>query len=109
MSMITPGSGGIAIAEKVKEQSKVIPHIESGTINVQFSTTVRPYNITFKNAFKEPPVVQLTVRSGQIGAHARALIEGNTTTTGFKFSTYDADSTATSGTVHWLAVDNLTE
>ena len=56
--MITPGSGGIAIAEKVKEQSEVMPHIESGTINVQFSTTVRPYNITFKNAFREPPVIQ---------------------------------------------------
>ena len=107
--MITPGSGGIAIAEKVKEQSEVMPHIESGTINVQFSTTVRPYNITFKNAFREPPVIQLTVQSGQLGAHARALIDGNPTTTGFKFSTYDNDSTTSTGIVHWLAVDKLTE
>lgn len=91
----------------VNGKSKTIcpPYIESGTINVQFSTTARTYNVTFKNAFKEPPVVQLTVRSGQIAAHARALIEGNTTTTGFKFSTYDADSTTASGTVHWLAVE----
>lgn len=108
MSMITPGSGGIAIAEKVKEQSEVMPHIESGTINAKFSTTIRSYEITFKNEFKEPPSVQLTVSSGQFGAHSRALIDGTPKTTGFKFRTYNNDSTADNGIVHWMAVDNLT-
>lgn len=82
-----------------------IPHIESGTVNVQFSTTARTYNVTFKNAFVDPPVVQLTVQSGQLGAHARALLNGNPATTGFKFISYDNDSETTSGVVHWLAVD----
>ena len=80
------------------------PQIESGFVNVQFSTTVRTYKITFKNPFQEPPVIQLTVYSGQYGAHARAMITG-ITTIGFEFGTYDNDSSSASGSVYWLAID----
>ena len=107
-SSMIGSSGNLAIIENFKKQSE-IPHIESGTINVQFSTTIRAYNITFKNAFKEPPVVQLTVSSGQFGSHSRALIDGTPKTTGFKFRTYNNDSTADNGIVHWLAVEKSTE
>ena len=71
---------------------------------MQFSTTVRTYKITFKNPFQEPPVIQLTVYSGQYGAHARAMITV-ITTIGFEFGTYDNDSSSASGSVYWLAID----
>ena len=90
--------------DAIREVNAKTPQIESGFVNVQFSTTVRTYKITFKNPFQEPPVIQLTVYSGQYGAHARAMITG-ITTIGFEFGTYDNDSSSASGSVYWLAID----